>query len=932
MNRFILGYLAAFFLLNATAQKRAAQISDFAQWNTIRDIQLSVNGRYLSYEITPNKGDVSLVFRNAETLYERRVNRGQGVKFNGSSQLAAFRIKPSLNQQRDALIKKLSKSKAPADSLGIYVFADDSVYMFEKVKDFKVPEEGGPWVAFLTDAKINPVSSVNHADSITSDSVKAKKPVTKTPRGGSSLVIFNGITCDTSVISNVEEFTWSDNGKVLVYLRKVEDSVPVYSVHLFNTFTATSRVVVSGNTIVKKISTDKNGSYAAWFASEDTGKIKRYALVFAATSKGAPITVADTLTPVFPKGWGPSDNSTIEFSDDGSRIFFGISPKPLPAPEDTFLSGERVSVDVWSYNDLQIQPQQKVGLTGDKNRTYKVVYHIDRKKVVPLADTICSSVIVFPKRNGKYALASSSLPYQWASNWSGRFISDFYLTDMLTGKRTMLAQGVNRVSMSPLQNYFVYYRWQDSCYYVANLATRKHYKIATDIPFSLYNNEIDVPSDPPSYGIAGWGEKDRYLFVYDKYDIWRVDPNGKLPSVNVSNGRGKGLISRVVDTDSENDFFKSDKIQLLSLFDEVTKEEGFSRVALNSGNKPTVMLMESKKFNFSAKALNADVLAYTRQDFNEFPDVWMSDISFSQTQKVSDVNPQKNNLYWGNVSLIKWKSFNGENLEGLLYKPEMFDSTKKYPVVIYFYEKYSDELHAFSSLSPSRSVINKSFYVSNGYVVFVPDIKYRIGYPGQSAYECIVSGAQALMERYPWIDEKHMGLQGQSWGGYQTAYLITQTNMFAAAMAGAPVSNMTSAYGGIRWESGMSRMFQYEHTQSRIGATLWESPLLYIENSPLFYANKVNTPLLIMHNDNDGAVPWYQGIEYYMALRRLNKKVWMLTYNNEPHNLNASSWGNRIDLSTRMKQFFDHYLKDAPAPEWMEKGVKAVDKGYRKGY
>jgi len=220
--------------------------------------------------------------------------------------------------------------------------------------------------------------------------------------------------------------------------------------------------------------------------------------------------------------------------------------------------------------------------------------------------------------------------------------------------------------------------------------------------------------------------------------------------------------------------------------------------------------------------------------------------------------------------------------------------------------------------------------VSNGYVVFVPDIPYTVGYPGQSAYKAVVPGTLAMLEQFPFIDEKNMGLQGQSWGGYQVAYLVTQTNLYKAAMAGAPVSNMTSAYGGVRWGSGMSRMFQYEKTQSRIGGTLWEKPLLYIENSPVFFADKVRTPLLMMHNDNDGAVPWYQGIEMFMALRRLHKPVWLLEYNNEEHNL--TKWPNRMDLDIRMYQFFDHYLKNEPAPKWLKEGVPAIEKGKDTGY
>ena len=222
-------------------------------------------------------------------------------------------------------------------------------------------------------------------------------------------------------------------------------------------------------------------------------------------------------------------------------------------------------------------------------------------------------------------------------------------------------------------------------------------------------------------------------------------------------------------------------------------------------------------------------------------------------------------------------------------------------------------------------------YTGNGYVIFIPDILYSTGTPGEDAYDFIVSGTEAMLKQFSFIDATKMGLQGQSWGGYQVAYLVTRTGkMFAAAMAGAAVSNMTSAYGGIRWESGQSRMFQYEKGQSRLGYSMWDSLDLYINNSPLFFADKIETPLLMMNNDNDGAVPWYQGIELYLAMRRFQKPCWLLVYNNEDHNLGKRP--NTIDLSIRMMQFFDHYLKDAPMPVWMKEGVPALKKGMLSGY
>jgi dipeptidyl aminopeptidase/acylaminoacyl peptidase len=280
--------------------------------------------------------------------------------------------------------------------------------------------------------------------------------------------------------------------------------------------------------------------------------------------------------------------------------------------------------------------------------------------------------------------------------------------------------------------------------------------------------------------------------------------------------------------------------------------------------------------------------------------------------------------------LISWKTYDNQPLEGLVYKPENFDPNQKYPLIIYYYELNSDELHAHSVPRPTASIIHPTEYASAGYIVLIPDIRYAPGHPGKSAYNCIMSATDYMLKNYGSIDSTRMGLQGQSWGGYQTAQLITMTNRYKAAMAGAPVSNMFSAYGGIRWASGVNRQFQYERTQSRIGKTIWEAPELYVENSPLFHLPNVQTPLLIMANDKDGAVPWYQGIELYTGMKRLGKTVWMLNYNGEEHNLQENA--NRMDLSIRMRQYFDHYLLNKPAPQWMSEGIPAVQKGKMTGY
>jgi len=334
------------------------------------------------------------------------------------------------------------------------------------------------------------------------------------------------------------------------------------------------------------------------------------------------------------------------------------------------------------------------------------------------------------------------------------------------------------------------------------------------------------------------------------------------------------------------------------------------------------VVMADAAFGVVQKARDAEQWLVTRGTFVEYPNLHTGP-SLTQLTRISDANPQQAEFKWGSVELVQWVSTDGIPLQGLLYKPADFDPSKKYPMIAYFYERLSDNLHQY--VAPGgRNIINPTHYTSNGYLVFEPDIVYEEGYPGPSAMKSIVPGVQMLLAR-GYVDPNGLGLQGQSWGGYQTTYMITQTNMFKAAMAGAPVANMFSAYGGIRWQSGMNRAFQYEKGQSRIGGSIWENPLRYVENSPLFWADKVKTPLLMMHNDGDGAVPWYQGIEMFVALRRLGKEVYLLNYNGDEHN--PTKRANQKDVAMRMQQFFDHHLRGMPAPAWMREGIPFRMKG-----
>ncbi|RAV29637.1 alpha/beta hydrolase family protein [Sinomicrobium soli] len=904
------------------AQKKALTPDDFDRWKHISGPQFSEDGNFLVYEYNDGNGDGSLVITDIRNGVSDTLERGGGARISGNSALVAFRIKPPFGLRRKAETEGWKGDKKPSDSLGIYLLESREVLKYPDVKDFSLPAEGGSWLAFKTITEIADPDGKKE-----SDSLKAGKKQKK----DTLVVVLNPLKKDSISFKNVKSYTWARKKNSLLFQSEKKDSTATWaSVLRLDTATMQADTLFKGEGEVKKINLGPEGEKLAFLFSEDTTKIKKYTLY---TGKGSAVSeLKKGSIASLPDGWTPSENGSMFFSENGKRLFFGTARYQGERTRDTLLNSERAQVDIWAWTDSLLQPQQKVNLSRDRRKTFSAVYDFEAGKSLQLADSAVPEVTVLNKGDGAYVLAEDEKPYRRASSWNALWVKDIYTIDLNSGKRQLLVKAQNHVWMGPAQHYALYYNRKDSVYYSIDLKSNRHIPLTKELGVAFYDERNDTPSEPYPYGIAGWSEGDKAVYAYDRYDIWKLDPSGRKKPVRLTqNGREEKTVYRYLSLNRDEKYMGEDGKVWLSVFGEETKKAGYALADLKR-NTSKVVMSGDYSLGRPVKAKNADRVFFSRETFREYPDLWITTTALDTPEKYTSANPQQKEYLWGNASLVEWKNYDNVPLQGLLYTPENMEPGRKYPMVVYYYERSSDTYHRHYAPTPSRSVINRTFYTSNDYLVFVPDIVYKEGYPGESAYNCIVSGVEKLMSEHSYIDSEHIALQGQSWGGYQTAYLVTQTDMFAAAMAGAPVSNMTSAYGGIRWQTGMSRMFQYEHTQSRIGGTLWEKRDLYIENSPLFFADKVNTPLLMMHNDNDGAVPWYQGIEYFVALRRLDKPVWMLTYNGEPHNLKGSSWGNRKDLSIRMMQFFDHYLKGKDAPEWMVKGRPALQKEYNKGY
>ncbi|MBP6285565.1 MAG: prolyl oligopeptidase family serine peptidase [Ferruginibacter sp.] len=978
-----------FIGINLFAQnKKPLDHSVYDGWKSIGERMISNDGKYIVYAVNPQEGDGELVIQNPETRYKKVIPRAYGAVITQDSRYLVFKIRPFFQDTRQAKIKKKKADDMPKDSIGILELGKEDVVKIARVKGFKTAEKGSGWVAYqmekplpdttkktkppvvVDSAKMNMDKLVKLADSVirkSIDSVRgnvtreevisaAQKAAREILRKGKDELLFDeyGLTDaegddapggaaseGTDLVVRrmgdnkektfklVSEYYFDKKGtRILIETTKnSKDSNSRALVLLYDLGSERTDTVMKAFNDAKNFSFDEEGTQLAFVAERDSSAKslqKFYKLWYHTTGQDSARLLAEKNTVGMQIGFTISENAAPRFSKDGKKLFFGTAP--IKAPKDTTLVDfELARLDVWHYNDDYLQPQQVKQLDQELRRSYMAVMRPGDDRIVQLGADDAENITLVDEGNAGWVLGESTKGNRVEAQWTGRVKTTAYAISTADGKRRMIkANSIVNFEPSPAGKFVYWYDPAQKNYFAWDAATGNTKNITDKIKEPIYDVENDVPDHPRQQGITGWTENDRYFLINDVYDIWQVDPVAAELPRNISNGWGKKHKTDLnyVRLDPEKRFFKAGETILLRSQNKSNKYGGFYTKKLDEVSDPALLTEGPYLFANPVKAKDAEQYIVQRSNISQSELFATADLKM--LAQLSDVASQQKEYNWLGVELVKWKMFDGKMSEGLLFKPENFDPKKKYPVIFYFYERNADGLYAYRAPAPSASTVNIAYFVSNGYLVFDPNIYYKDGEPGPSAYNSVVSAAKYL-SKMPWVDSARMAIQGQSWGGYQVAYLITKTNMFRAAWAGAPVANMTSAYGGIRWGSGLNRQFQYEHTQSRIGANLWQRQDLYLKNSPLFSADKVNTPLVIMHNDADGAVPWYQGIEYFTALRRLGKKVWMLQYNGEDHNLVERK--NRKDLSIRLSQFFDYYLKDAKPAKWIRAGLPATEKG-----
>ena len=868
MKKLLFIALISLIFTNINAEnKQKLTWDDVVSWERITDKQISDDGKYIAVTTSPWKGDATLKLYNnkGETLFDLKC--GNSAQFLNNNTLV-YLIAPT-QEVLDSLERAKSKQKV-LSILGIYDIKNNKSIILDTIKSHIV----------------------------------AKDSETIIYQVKNTLKFFNK-SSKFNNIEGVKDYKVSFDASAVAFS---SDSLP-YTVNKIDLTSLEEKEIFSGNNTIERldISNFKNGNIS--FITNNKLYFYSDSLHNVAMPENSP------------EGWIFSTNAKLEFSKDGKRLIFGTSPQPK-AKDTLTLGSNKAIVDIWHWNEQTLHTQQLVNASREKKRSYRAIYFTDSKISKQLATKAVPSVSFQEDFAGDKVLINNSSNYQLETMWTGSSRYDISLLDLNTSEETVIAKGFEAPArFSPKGNYLYWYLPSDSTWYCYSIAQDKKFVLASPKDFITYDDINDVPDYPSAQSSLLWSEDDSSVLAFGKYDIWKLSPTSEHKPQNLTKvGKELNLRLRVLSLEEEEEYYNNKSKLFISTFNLETKSSGFATLDL-AKNKFKLLVQDDIKFGTPLKAKDKNIILLSKETFETAPDLYLYTLDMKKGVRITDISPQQKNFNWGSVELISWTSLKGDTLQGLLYKPENFDPNKKYPLICNFYEKYSYTRFSYRTPEPNRSTIDYHYYTSNGYVIFNPDIKYYDGHPGQSCYDAVMPGLdKVIAEGY--IDEDRIGAQGHSWGGYQVAHLATVTDRFAAIESGAPVVNMFSAYGGIRWQTGRTRAFQYEKGQSRIGASIWEAPELYIENSPLMNMDKVQTPILIMHNDKDGHVPWWQGIEYFVALRRLQKPVWLLNYNNEPH------WplrlANKIDFQKRMSQFFNHFLKGEPAPEWLEKGVPAV--------
>jgi dipeptidyl aminopeptidase/acylaminoacyl peptidase len=899
--------ISALLLSNAAYSQTPLEFKDVFDFSYANSTKLSENGQILSFSATPYRGDpVGHIYSLEDNKLLAQVERGIKPTISKNAVWVAFTQSPSLLKKETASDKE---KKQLTNNLILFNTKTQKQLSFLNVKDYQLSNDGR-WLTYRE--QLEPEKKNKGGES----HISADKKDQHFP-----LIIVNLTNAQTYRIELVGEYALSPNNHGVIFAQSSQDgSKNQIGVFDLDKQKQSSLFEEPGITLSQAIWHPEKPIVAFNMGNYINDDVRRrdYRLTLWHAHNNQ-LTYIDN-----PKGWFSAKTAQLIWSENGTRLFFQNRPRLADkSPEFEYSDNKSLTdydtiraqkgLKIWHNADPDIKPREiKTWQESNKHRHYQAVFHIENQKVAQLSSPEVNKVALHTEAN--YLLGSDNTAYLKEVMYNG-FFHDYYAVNVFNGdKKTITTRTRFKPTLSPTGTHAAYFENQQI--WLKDLTTQKSVSLTDKIDTAIFaDDKHDYPQAQSGYQFAGWQTDGSTLYAYSKHDIWAFDIS-TAQATRLTNGQATHTQYRVRTLNKLATGFTPEQTLILSARNLNNKQTHIATLSLKDKTVRTV-LKDTARFDVITRAKNSDKLLFTKQSYHEFPNFWHVKSDFENPQKITDLNPQISKFAWGQQpELVQYKGYDGEDLQGVLIKPSGYKNGDKVPVIIYFYRYMSQRMYDFPKMELNHRP-NFPMFTSNGYALFLPDIRFEIGRPGPSSTQTMMNAAQKLIDIGVAHPDK-IGLQGHSWAGYQSAYMITQTDMFKAIVSGAPVTNMTSAYSGIRLKSGLARQFQYETGQSRIGQPLHEALELYIENSPVFFADKVNTPILMMFGDNDGAVPWQEGIQYYLALRRLNKDVILLQYEGEPHHL--KKFPNQLDFSMRMMDYFDFHLKGEKPKEWITQG------------
>jgi len=864
--------------------------ADFARIEQLGAVALSPDGKWIAYDFRKGvSGPTELRYRTVAGGTEQSKPLGNTPIFSADSRWLLFTVTPDTSNagrgsRRGGASPQMARSKA-----GIIDLRSGTTTILDDVQSFSVSKDGAH-VALRRYAP--PDSHVRGADLIVRDLDQ-----------GTELTF-----------GNVAEYAWSDEGALLAMAIDVVGKTG-NGVQLLNAATGTVKSLDADSEQYVGVAWRKKGDDLAVlrsrtdsaFADTSYGVIAWRGLAGAHATKATYEFAHDA---GFPTAMRVAAYRVPVWAEDGSTVFFGIAPRdPKEAP---FTGGQPARVEVWHWKDLREYHQQDRQAAQDRQKTQLVAWRLADNRLVRLADDSLDTVQL--SEGQRLALTTDERPY-FNEIISGRSYRDVYRTDPATGQRErIVTRTAYPAFASPGGRYVLYEQGEQLWSY--DVLTKARANLSGKLQTSFVNIEDDhpVPEHRP-YGIGGWTTGDKSVLLYDRFDVWQLSPDGSNAQ-RLTRGREDSTVYRVEMLDPESHTIDAAKPIILTTFGEYNKKSGYSRLTL--GHPVERLLWADKSITRLTQAKNAPtVFAYVAQTAEEPPNVFVTTTSLADAQQVSHTNSFLNGYAWGKQVLMPYTNGHGDKLQMMLTYPANYEPGKKYPMVVYYYEKLSQGFHQW--VAPTdRSTYNTSVFSQNGYFVLRPDIQFRFRDPGYSGLDCVTAAVKAALAT-GMIDPRHVGNMGHSWGGYQSAfYAVHDHGMFAATIAGAPLTDLISMYGYTSFNTGLPETGHYETSQERMQVPLWEDPQAYIRNSTVFAVDSLQTPLLLEEGDADGNVNYWQSMELYNFGRRLGKEVVFLIYNDENHGVARPE--SQIDYHRRQLEWFAHYLKGEPAADWITHG------------